>query len=78
MWGGLAHISDVSHRFPPRSAAATAAVAHDVGVVTETSGGYPLRCSSLNVGVPIAEGISPLLPSPRASPLRAQPDHVVP
>jgi hypothetical protein len=74
MRGGLAHVSDVSHRFPPRSAA----VAHDVGVVAKISGGYPLRRSSLNVGVPIAEGIFPLLSSPRASPLRAQPYHVVP
>jgi hypothetical protein len=48
MWGGLIYVRDVSHQLPPRSAVATAAVAHDAGVVTEMSGGYSLRRSSLN------------------------------
>jgi hypothetical protein len=48
MWGGLTYVRDVSHQLPPRSAAATTAVAHDAGVVTEMSGGYSLRRSSLN------------------------------
>jgi hypothetical protein len=41
MWGGLVYVSDASLRFLPRSAAAAAAVAHDVGVVTETLGVIP-------------------------------------
>jgi hypothetical protein len=48
MRGGLTYIRDVSRQLPPRSAAATAAVAHDAEVVTETSGGYSLHRSSLN------------------------------
>jgi hypothetical protein len=37
----LAYVSDVSRQLLPRSATATAAVAHDAGVVSETPGGYP-------------------------------------
>jgi hypothetical protein len=48
MWGGLTYVRDVSHQLLPRSAAATATIAHDARAVTETSGGYSLCCSSLN------------------------------
>jgi hypothetical protein len=62
MWGGLSYVSDVSHQLLPRSTAATAAVAHDVGVVTETSGGYPLRRSSLNAERARCRGHPPTSP----------------
>jgi hypothetical protein len=62
MWGGLANVSDMSHRLLPRSAAVTAAVAHDVGAVTKTSGGYPLHRSSLNAERAHCRGHPPTSP----------------
>jgi hypothetical protein len=62
MRGDLARVSDVSRQLLPRSAAATAMVAHDAGVVAETSGGYLLRRSSLNTERARCQGHPPLLP----------------
>jgi hypothetical protein len=76
MWGGLVYVSDVSHRLLPRSAAATAVVAHDVGVVTETSGGYPLHRFSLNAERTCRRGHSPHF-SPHLEPLLCDPNLVM-
>jgi hypothetical protein len=63
MRGDLAHVSDVSHQLLPQSAAATATVAHDAGVVAEMLGGLspsPLFFKYRACSLPRASPTSPI------------------